>query len=285
MVLSDPIAHVDGAFMPLRDARVSVLDRGFLQADGVYEVIPVYGGQPFALREHLARLARSLHELRLPDPHDEAGWRKLCTELIERNGGGDLALYLQVTRGAPAQRAHAFPEQTRPTVVGFCQPLPAPGEGALRDGVAAVTRPDIRWTRCDIKAIALLPNVLASQYAKEQRCNEAILHRDGRITEGASSNVFAVLGTSVVTPSKGPEILPGITRDVLIAELRAGKISVQERRLTLTELRSAEEIWLTSSAREVLPVTRLDGERVGGGRPGPVWKKAYAMFQDRKRRP
>ncbi len=277
-------AYVNGAFVPLAEARVSVLDRGFLFADGVYEVIPAYGSKPFALREHLARLARSLRELQIANPHSDAEWAELAAKLMEQNGGGDCMIYFQITRGAPSSRSHAFPLNTPPTVVGLCNALPVPGETALREGVGAVTRPDIRWGRCDIKSVALLPNILASQAAGEQACNEAILHRDGRVTEGASSNVFAVLGTSVVTPSKGPEILSGITRDVLLEALRAAKVPVQERRLTLNELRSADEIWLTSSTREVLPVTKLDGDPVGGRKPGALWKKAYALFQDCKRR-
>ena len=203
---------------------------------------------------------------------------------MEHNGGGDCMIYFQVTRGAPDKRSHAFPLNTKPTVVGLCNALPSPSEAALRDGVAAITRADIRWGRCDIKSVALLANILASQAAGEQACNEAILHRDGRVTEGASSNVFAVLGKTVVTPPKGPEILSGITRDLLLEELRAAKVTVQERRLTLNELRSADEIWLTSSTREVLAVTRLDSEPVGGRKPGPLWKKAYALLQERKKK-
>jgi D-alanine transaminase len=277
-------ACVNGALVPLAEARVSVLDRGFLFADGVYEVVPAYGGRPFAMRAHLVRLARSLRELAIANPHSEAEWIELTRKLLAANAspGADSMVYLQVTRGAPEKRGHPFPDNTPPTVIGLCHALPTPGEAALKDGVAAVTRPDIRWGRCDIKSIALLPNILASQFAKEQSANETILYRDGRVTEGASSNVFAVLGTAVVTPSKGPEILAGITRDVLLEMLRAAKVPVQERRLTLTELRSADEVWLTSSTREVLPVTRLDGEPVGGRRPGPVWKKVYALFQAAK---
>ena len=278
------MALVNGAFVPVAEARVPVLDRGFLFADGVYEVVPAYGGKPFGLKEHLARLARSLKELQIANPHSEAEWAELARQLMEHNGGGDCMIYFQVTRGAPEKRGHAFPPKSlAPTVVGLCNALPAPGENALRDGVSAITRPDIRWGRCDIKSVALLPNILATQAATEQACNEAILHRDGRVTEGASSNVFAVLGTSVVTPSKGPEILSGITREVLLDALRAAKVPVQERRLTLNELRSADEIWLTSSTREVLPVTRLDGDPVGARKPGPLWKKAYALFQERKK--
>lgn len=281
------IAYVNGVWLPLAEAKVPVLDRGFLFADGVYEVIAAYGGKPFALREHLARLQRSLAELRIPNPHDETQWTALVERLIAENapeaGDGDTLVYLQVTRGAPASRAHAFPENCAPGVVGMSQTLSTPGTEALSRGVAAVTRLDIRWGRCDIKSIALLPNVLATQGAREQHCNEAILHREGRVTEGASSNVFAVLGNTVVTPSKGPEILTGITRDLLIELLHKARIPLRERRLTLTELRSAEEIWLTSTTREVLPVTHLDGEPVHAGKPGPLWKKAYDLFQARKR--
>jgi D-alanine transaminase len=277
------IAYVDGSFLPAAEAKVSVLDRGFLFADGVYEVVPAYGGKAFALKEHLARLARSLRELQIANPHAEAEWIALAQQLMERNGGGDCMIYFQVTRGAPEKRAHAFPAGAKPTVVGLCSALPAPSEATMRDGVAAITRPDIRWGRCDIKSVALLPNILATQAATEQACNEAILHRDGRVTEGASSNVFAVLGKGVVTPPKGPDILSGITREVVLEVLRAAKVPVQERRLMLNELRSADEIWLTSSTREVLPVTRLDGDPVGSRKPGPVWKKAYAAFQDAKR--
>jgi D-alanine transaminase len=278
------IAYVDGSFLPAAEAKVSVLDRGFLFADGVYEVVPAYGGKAFALKEHLARLARSLRELQIANPHAEAEWIELAQQLMARNGGGDCMVYFQVTRGAPAKRAHAFPAGAKPTVVGLCNALPAPSETTMRDGVSAITRPDIRWGRCDIKSVALLPNILATQAASEQACNEAILHRDGRVTEGASSNVFAVLGKGVVTPPKGPDILSGITREVVIEALRAAKVPVQERRLMLNELRSADEVWLTSSTREVLPVTRLDGDPVGSRKPGPVWKKAYALFQERKKR-
>lgn len=271
--------------MPLAQATVPLLDRGFLFADGVYEVIPVYGRRAFALDRHLARLARSLRELAIANPHDDAAWTALVHQLIEANvpsAGTEQLVYLQVTRGAPAKRAHTFPLDTPPTVIGMSNALPAPDPAALRDGVAALTLADARWARCDIKSIALLPNVLATQAAREALCNEAILHRDGRVTEGSSSNVFAVLGDTVVTPAKGHEILPGVTRDLLIELLRAAGIAVQERRLTLAELRSAGEIWLTSSSREVLPVTTLDGAPVGTGKPGAVWKKAWDLLQKAK---
>lgn len=268
--------------MPLAQAQVSLLDRGFLFADGIYEVIPVYGGRAFALGAHLARLARSLRELAIANPMDDVAWAALIHQLIEANrpsAGADQLVYLQVTRGAPARRAHVFPADTAPTVIGMSNALPAADPAALREGVAALTLADARWARCDIKSIALLPNVLATQAAREAGCNEAILHRDGRVTEGSSSNVFAVLGNTVVTPAKGPEILPGVTRDVLVELLRGDGLKVEERRIDLGELRSAGEIWITSSSREVLPVTRLDGKPVGDGKPGAVWHKAWGLLR------
>lgn len=282
--MTPAVACVNGEFLPLSEARVPVMDRGFLFADGVYEVIPVYAGKPFTLSEHLARLQRSLSELRIANPHTPEQWRALIADLIRRNEGGDRLVYLQVTRGASEKRGHPFPENTPPTVIGLCQALPTHGEKAHSEGVGVITQPDIRWGRCDIKSIALLPNILATQAAREQNCNETILHRDGRVTEGASSNVFALVGGAVITPPRGPEILSGVTREVLLDLLRGARMSVQERALTLAELRGAAEIWITSATREVLPVTRLDGQAVGSGKPGAVWNKVWALFQDRKRR-
>lgn len=277
----EPIAFVNGAWVPVSQAQVSVLDRGFLFADGVYEVVPVYAGRSFQLREHLQRLARSLKEIRIRDPHTEAEWTALVEKLIAQNrslaADGNLMVYLQVTRGVGERRGHPFPENAKPTIIGMCNPLPAPTEAARRDGVAAITMPDIRWHRCDIKSLALLPNVLATQSARDADCNEAILHRDGRITEGASSNVFVVRGDTIVTPPLGPDILPGVTR-LLVELLERSHRPVSERAITLEELKSADEIWITSSTREVLAVTKLDGRAVGGGKPGPKWKEANQLF-------
>lgn len=277
------IAYLNGEFLPLAEARVPVLDRGFLFADGVYEVIPVYAGKPFTLAEHLQRLERSLSEVRIANPHSQDQWRALIERLIAENEPGDRQLvYLQVTRGASSGRGHAFPKDCAPTVVGLCNAMPNHGDDALTRGVSAITQADLRWGRCDIKSIGLLPNVMATQAAREQNCNETILHRDGRVTEGASSNVFTVIGGFVVTTPKSAEILTGITR-IVLELLRSARIKTQERSMTLDELRGAQEIWLTSATREVLPVTRLDGQPVGDGRPGPVWKQAHALFQDFKR--
>jgi D-alanine transaminase len=281
----ESIAYVNGEWTPLSQAKVSILDRGFLFADGVYEVIPVYRGRGFQVREHLQRLARSLKEIRVRDPHTEVEWTGLVDGLVAKNLGldpkGDLMVYLQVTRGAAPKRAHTFPDNTTPTVIGMCSALPVPAESWLRDGIATMTLPDIRWHRCDIKSLALLPNVLAAQAARDGDCNEAILHRDGKVTEGSSSNVFIVLGDRVITSPLGPDILPGVTR--LLVNLLEKKASpVVEREFTLEELARADEIWITSSTRELLPVTRLDGKAVGTGKPGPKWNEAYRLYQEFK---
>jgi D-alanine transaminase len=281
-IAPEPIAFVNGEWVAVSQAKVSVLDRGFLFADGVYEVIPVYAGRGFQLREHLQRLARSLKEIRIEDPHTQAEWAALCEQLIARNRGlaadGNLMVYLQVTRGVGERRGHPFPEKITPSIIGMCNPLPVPTEAARRDGVAAITMPDIRWHRCDIKSLALLPNVLATQTARDADCNEAILHRDGRVTEGASSNVFCVFGDGIVTPPLGPDILPGVTR-LLVEALERSHHPVTERAPTLEELSTADEIWITSSTREVLAVTQLDGRAVGSGKPGPKWKQANELYQ------
>ena len=278
------VAYVNGQWLPLNEAHVSVLDRGFLFADGVYEVVPVYAGRSFRVAEHLQRLARSLSELRIRNPHSKNEWTALLEKLVSENGGGDLLAYLQVTRGAPGKRGHPFPENTAPTVVGLCHPLLALADAARRDGVSALTAPDIRWGRCDIKSIALLPNILATQSARESDCNEAILHRDSRVTEGASSNVFIVVQGRVVTSPPGPDILRGVTRDLVIELLTESGTKVGEENFSIETLRKADEIWLTSATREVLPVTLLDGHAVGAGKPGPLWTQAWQQFQAYKAR-
>lgn len=273
-------AYVNGRFLPLHEAQVPVLDRGFLFGDAVYEVIPVYDGQTYALADHIQRLGSSLRGIRLTDPLGPDGWTALVTDLIERNGGGDMAVYLQVTRGAPPRRDHRPASATGPaTVVGFCQTRPPAAPSLLEQGVAAVVRDDTRWARCDIKSTALLANVLLAGDAQANDANEAILVRDGRVTEGASSNVFAVSGNTLITPPLEAAILPGITRARVLALARRAAITVAERPIPVAELHAADEIWLTSSTREIYPVTRLDGTTVGAGRPGPVWTRMRALLQ------
>lgn len=274
------IAYLDGEFHQLADIRISPLDRGFLFADGVYEVIPVYAGRLFRRDAHLDRLARSLAEIRIEDPLGREGWIALLETIVERNGGGEQAVYMQVTRGV-APRDHAFPQPVTPTV--FAMTRLRQGDPPT-DPIDAVTRPDIRWSRCDIKSVSLLPNVLMRQEAKDAAASEAIFIRDGQLTEGTATNVFVVEGDCVRTPAKSAYILGGITRDVVI-ELAgdAGMVCLEEP-VSETALRAADEIWVTSSTKEITPVVRLDGRTVGAGVPGPLWQHAHGLFQDYKRR-
>lgn len=275
-------AWLDGQYLPLAEARVPVLDRGYLFADGVYEVLPVYAGHLFALDAHLDRLQRSLEAIRLPDPLSREAWRTMLGSLVQRNGGGEQMLYLQVTRGVQPKRAFGLPAQVSPCVLAFCQPLPPVSDSVRQNGVAALTREDTRWLNCHIKSIALLGAVLLSQEAVESGCNEVILLRDGCLTEGGSSNVFVVKDGAVATPPKSRLILAGITRDLVIECLQASRSPCQERRISEAELRQADEIWITSSTREIYPVTTLDGAPVGSGKPGAVWARAFERFQARK---
>lgn len=272
-------AYLNGSFLPLQEARVSVLDRGFLFADGVYEVVPVYGGRPFRLREHLQRLERSLAAIRLDNPLDETAWQDAIHRLLALEEAGNRMLYIQVTRGAGQSRSHGLPEQPRPTVLAFCQALPGIPETIRENGVAGITLPDTRWMHCDVKSIALLGNVLLSQQALDKGCNEALLLRDGHLTEGASSNAFIVKNAVLATPPNGSELLPGITRDLVLELAAAAGIQYEERPIGDVELTTADEILISSSTRELYPVTNLDGEPVGNGTPGPVWDKLYAAFQ------
>lgn len=272
-------AWLNGEFLPLAQARVPVLDRGFLFADSVYEVIPAYAGSLFRLAQHLQRLANSLLALGIANPHAEERWIALLKELVSRNGGGDLAVYLQVTRGAQAGRDHTLPDTPAPCVVMFCQALRGMSEEVRRRGVVAVTRPDLRWRDCYIKSTALLPNVMARHQAAEAGAAEALLIRDGELTEGTSSNVFAVLDGVLTTPPKSRHILPGITRDLLLELARANAIAFEERGIAVEALARAEEIWLTSSTREITPVTRLDNRPVGDGAPGLLWQRLHTLLQ------
>lgn len=275
--------YLNGVFLPIDQASVPVLDRGFLFGDGVYEVIPVYGGNLFRLEQHLQRLDHSLAGVRIDNPMSRALWRDTLEELVQRNGDGDQSLYFQVTRGAAPKRDHAFPANVLPTVFMMSTPLaPLPADMA-QNGIAAVTLADIRWQKCDIKAITLLPNVLLRQEAIDKGAAEAILLRDGLAVEGAASNLFIVKDGAIITPPKGPQLLPGITRDLILELAAAHQVPHRETDITEADLRTADEIWLTSSTKEIMPVTRLDGQAVSGGKPGPVWAKMIGLYQDYKR--
>jgi len=277
---ADPECFLNGAFIPLAEARVSVMDRGFLFGDSVYEVIPAYGGRLFRLEQHLRRLEQSLAAIRMATPLGRAAWESALTRLVAPFSGRDeVGVYLQVTRGPAGKRDHAIPEAIRPTVFAMVNPIDPPDPELAERGIAAVTLDDIRWGLCNIKATTLLANVLLRQQAKDRQAMEAILVRDGMVTEGAASNLFAVRAGLLVTPPKGPFLLPGITRDLVLELAAEDGIPHAEAPVTAAELESAEEIWLTSSTNEIMPVTRLDGEPVASGLPGPLWRHMAGRYQ------
>lgn len=274
-----PTCYLDGRYLPLAEARISPLDRGFLFADGVYEVVPVHRGRPFRLRQHLERLERSLAEVRIRNPLTRAEWAAVTARLVGMAREPELLVYLQVTRGAEQGRNHLFPAaSTRPTTFGFVSPYPAPASATLERGLAAAVLEDTRWARCDVKSVALLANVLLRQQAQERGAAEAILQRDGRVTEGSSSTVFVVIDGRLVTPPDDCSVLPGTTRDAIL-ELAAGTLPCDVRRFSVPELRSAQEVWIASAGRGVLPVTQVDGAPVGSGLPGPAWRETYRALQ------
>jgi D-alanine transaminase len=274
------IVYLNGDFQPLEEARVSVLDRGFLFGDGIYEVIPVYGGRLFRLSRHLARLRNSLNGVRIDNPLTDTQWEAMLTALAARNGGGDQTVYMKVTRGTDSKRDHAFPSRIVPTVFAMSSPLPAQRDPGSEPGVGAITLADIRWKLCNIKAITLLPNVLLRQQAIDAGSVEAILINDGYAIEGAASNLFIVKNGLIITPPLSNALLPGITRDLILELAAANAMPYGEADVPEADLHDADEIWLTSSTREISPVVRLNDRPVNDGRPGPVWKKMIGLYQD-----
>ena len=278
------ICYLNGEFVPLSEAKIPVLDRGFILGDGVYEVVPAYRRALFRLPEHLARLGYSLGAVRIPNPHDVAGWTKLLQGVVDRNPWDDQSVYLQVTRGV-APRSQEFPKTpVVPTVFAMANPLKSPTPEERAQGVAVVVRDDYRWHRCDIKSVSLLANCLLRQEAEDAGAVESILVRDGRVTEASTCNVFLVKNGTIVNPPKDNLILPGITYDLVLELARANGLPVEVRQVRLEELFAADEVWLSSSTKEVLPVTNIDGRTVGAGRPGPVYARMYQLFQDYKAR-
>lgn len=275
-----PTAWLNGVFLPLEDARIPVLDRGFLFGDGVYEVIPVYGGRLFRLARHLKRLDNSLSGVRIGNPLTHAEWEAMLNELVARNDGSDQAVYLKVTRGADTKRDHAFPAGIRPTVFAMSTPMPGARDHSRETGVTAITLPDIRWKLCNIKAITLLPNVLLRQQAIEAGSAEAILINDGYAIEGAASNLFIVKNGVIITPPNSNALLPGITRDLILELAMNNAMPFREADIHEDELFEADEVWLTSSTREISPVIRIDDRTVGNGKPGPVWQQMIGLYQD-----
>ncbi len=271
--------------MPIAEAKISVLDRGFIFGDGVYEVIPVYSRKAFRLGEHLQRLQNSLDGISLPNPHTHAEWVTLVNELIARNSSEDQYLYLHITRGV-AKRDHAFPNPpVTPTVFMMSSPLPTPAASLLTSGVSAVTATDNRWLRCDIKAISLLPNVLLRQMAVDSGCTETILLRENQwLTEGAASNIFVVKNGKLLAPPKDNLMLPGITYDVILEIAAANDIPHEVRKIAAVEVFTADELLLTSSTKEVLAITQLDGKPVGTSTPGAMFATLHQLYQEYKQK-
>jgi len=273
--------YLNGSFIPIEDARISVLDRGFIFGDGVYEVVPVYSRRLFRLTEHLRRLQDSLEGIRLKNPHSDVAWRGLLEQIIASNEGDDQYLYLHITRGV-APREHSFPEDVMPTVFIMSTPLLAPPKELLTTGVSAITANDNRWLRCDIKATSLLPNVLLRQMAADEDAVETLLLREGFLTEGSASNIFVVRNEVLLAPPKSYLMLPGITYDVVLELAVAHDIPHEIREVSEYEIRTAQELLLTSSTKEIMPITRLDGKLVGSGKPGTIFTQLYQLYQNYK---
>ncbi len=270
--------YLNGRFLPLAEATIPVLDRGFVFGDGVYELVPVYSRKPFRLDEHLRRLQGSLDGIRLANPHDMAGWRERILQLIALQDFPDQSLYIQVTRGV-APRDHAFPKGVAPTVFMFAQPLVTATPAQKAAGVCAVTAVDNRWLRCNIKAISLLPNILLRQQAIDAECAETVMLRDGFLTEGAASNIFVVKHGVLMAPPPSNLMLTGITYDVVLELAAAHGIPHQVRAISEAEVRDADELWMTSSTKEIMAIVKLDGVPVGAGVPGPLAQRMEALYQ------
>jgi len=281
--LKRDVVFLNGELLPLDEAKVPVLDRGFIFGDGVYELVPVYSRVPFRLDEHLARLERSLGEAKIRNPYSRSRWREIIYQLIDAQPFEDQGVYFQVTRGV-AKRDHAFPRDAQPTVFMMANPLVNPPHAQVEAGGTAVSAQDNRWLRCDIKSISLLGNVLARQISAEAGAAETILFRDGKLTEASASNVFIVKRGVIVSPPKTSLILPGITYDVVAELARANATPLEFREVPEAEVRAADEIWVTSSSKEILAIVSLDGRKVGDGRPGPVFRRMYELYQEFKRK-
>lgn len=277
------IAYLNGTFLPLDQARIPVLDRGFVLGDGVYEMVPVYSATPFRLDAHLARLQRSLDGIRLSNPHGLARWSEIIGELIAAQDFTDQSVYIQITRGV-APRDHAFPAGIAPTVFLYAQPLRTASAAQKAAGVCAITAPDPRWQHCDIKAISLLANVLMRQQAVEAGCAETVMLRDGWLTEGAASSIVLVKAGVLIAPPLSPHLLAGITYELVLELAAAHGILHQVRPVAEAELRTADEIWMLSSSREIMPVVRLDGVTVGSGAQGPIARQMDALHQAYKQK-
>ena len=277
------MVFLNGKFMPIEEARVPVLDRGFIFGDGVYELVPVYSRVPFRLDEHLARLERSLAAVRIRNPYSRAEWREIILQLVAKQAFEDQGVYFQVTRGV-AKRDHSFPKDVAPTVFLMSNPLVTPPAELVARGASAVTAADDRWQHCDIKSISLIGNCLLRQVSVDAGAVETILFRDGMLTEASASNVFVVKRGAILSPPKSNLILPGITYDVITELARGAGLPLEFRAIAEAEVRGADELWVTSSSKEVLAIVALDGRPVGDGKPGPVFRRMHGLYQEFKQK-
>jgi D-alanine transaminase len=276
------IAYLNGEYMPLEEARISPMDRGFLFGDGIYEVIPSYEGRMVGFGPHISRMQNGLAAIEIKLGWNDQQWHELCVSLLEKNGNGDLGIYLHVTRGADTKRNHAYPEGVEPTVFAYAfeiPPPPVPERDKIKPYTCA-TGSDMRWDRCNIKSISLLGNVMHYQQGHIKGDGEILLYNEhNELTECGACNAYIVKDGVVATPPLDNQILPGITRLVLLGVLQAdGSIPVEERVITMDEVWDADEVWISSSSKEVMPVVKLDGKPVGDGKPGPVWEKAAKLY-------
>jgi D-alanine transaminase len=277
----DSICYLNGEYLPLGDAKISVLDRGFIFGDGVYEVVPAYNRKPFCMEEHLARLKRSLDALSIPNPHSDEEWKRIILRLIEQHPANDQFVYFQVTRGV-AKRDHAFPKDVKPTLFAMTSPFAPPSGETLEKGVSVITTIDNRWLRCEIKSVALLGNVLKRQEAVEAGVIEVVMFRDGMLTEGSATNIYAVIGGKVIAPPRDNKILAGIRYGLMARLCEAAGVPYEVRPVTKAEFLAADEMLMSSATKEVLPITTCDEQPVHGGKPGPVWQKLFLAYQAEK---
>lgn len=280
------IAFLNGEFLPLEEARISPLDRGFLFGDGIYEVIPSYAGKLVGFGPHIDRMNRGMELIGIDFNWDDQQWQDMCQQLIEKNGSGNLGVYLHVSRGADTKRFHAYPEDVAPTIFGFAFEIAPPpvADRAQAKGYSVATTEDLRWQRCHIKSTALLGNVMHFQHGHAAGANETLLFNSkGELTEASACNAYIVKEGVVITPPLDNQILPGITRLILLDILaKDGSIKVEERIVTMTEVSNADEVWITSSSKEIAPVTEMDGKPVGNGKVGPVWEAAQKLYSQSK---
>ena len=287
---TENIVYLNGSYLPVEEATISVMDRGFLFGDGIYEVIPIFGGKLLRADEHLDRLQNSLNRISLSNPFDKNGWLEIFSSLIEKNSGEDRAIYLQISRGAYVKRDLAIQKKplvsdsptVHPTVFSMVLQVTPPDIDVVSAGISVVTVDDFRWNACDIKSTSLVANVMLKQQAGDANVEDAILIKNGLVTEGTASNVFLVKNNVLLTPPIGKQLLPGITRDLVIEIAKNNAIVVEERDIQQAELATADEIWMTSSTREIAPVIKLNGEIVGSGAAGEMWKRMIDLYQQYK---